>query len=50
MSAGAVGALCSAAFLVTVVVTIILSIAVNIFTLNLMYSPPGIFALDQSLP
>ena len=48
--AGAVGALCWAAFLVTVIVTIILLVAIKIFTLNFMYGPPGIFALDQSLP
>ena len=48
-SAGAVGAFYWIALLVTVVVAIILSVAVNIFTLNPMYDPTGIFALAQSL-
>ena len=42
--------LCCAGFLVAVVVTIILLAAVNIFTLNLLYGPLGVFAFDQSLP
>ena len=50
ISTGVVGALCWAASLVTVDVTIILSGAVIIFTLNLMYGLFGIFALAQSFP
>ena len=49
-SAGAVGALCLAGFLVADVVTIILLVAVNIFTLSLLYDPPGVIAVHQILP
>ena len=48
-SAGAVGALCWAGFLVAVAVTIILSVGVNILTLNLLYATPGVFPLDQNV-
>ena len=33
-------------FLVVIVVTIFLPVAVYIFILNLLYGPPGIFTLD----
>ena len=46
----AVDALCWVAFLVIVVVTIILPVTVYIFTLDLLYGPPGVFTLNQSLP
>ena len=46
----AVSAVYWVAFLVTVVVAVILSVAVNIFILDPMYGPPRVFALAQSLP
>ena len=41
---------CTGLLSLVTVVTIILSVPIYKLTLNLMYGPPGVFALDQSLP
>ena len=47
---GSVGVLSWIVFLVIAVGAIILLVTVNKLILNLLYSPPGVFALDQSFP
>ena len=44
-----VGVLCWV-FLVVIVVTLFLPVAVYVFILNILYVPPGVFALDQTFP